>query len=139
MQYEIYPVTYVNLSKGEITFRKNTDGADTSKKVAVVHSNYTSDETPLSFRNFLTFSTSENFTNEFYADNGFYISWITIMSYRQFRGLDMGTNFEYPFADDKRFFIKMDVSGNAYCDGLFGDKRKSLAHDIFNGDWLQKK
>jgi hypothetical protein len=138
-QYEIYPVAYVKLSKGEISFKANSYSADTNKKVAIIHSNYQLDETPLSFRNFLTFSTSENFTHEFYADNAFYISWVSIMSLQQFLGLSGVTDFDYPFADYKRFFISLDNPGDAYCDGLFRDKRKSLAHNIFTGEWLQKK
>ena len=41
---------------------------------------YTLDESPVTFRNFLTFSTTEQFESEFYIDDGFFIQYV-----RQFR------------------------------------------------------
>ncbi len=64
-----------------------------SKTCKVQYDEYWHLNTPLTFRNFLTFSTTEKFESEFYVDNSFYIS-----SVQQLR-LSLFESYE----DDKMF------------------------------------
>lgn len=58
----------------------------TSKKLDVNSRNFTIENTPLEFRNYLTFSTSENFHNQFTVDNAFYIATVSFMQDKVFLG-----------------------------------------------------
>jgi hypothetical protein len=63
---------------------------------------------PLSFRNFLTISTTERFDNEVYIDNGFFVSRISQMKRSDFLGrtqYDHGTIYEMPFKGPSLFYI----------------------------------
>lgn len=52
----------------------------TTEKVSLSCINYNKEETPYSFRSFLTYSTDENFSKESYIDNSFYISNVIVMT-----------------------------------------------------------
>jgi len=54
------------------------------KETKVYMKTYDIENTPLVFRNFLTFSLSEDFNKEFYVDNLFYISEVLEMDQRHF-------------------------------------------------------
>ena len=60
----------------------------------------------LSFRNFLTLSTNENFTNEFYVDNEFKVKTVTMMKENQFRGkYDRQQNAdEFPYRKSSSYY-----------------------------------
>jgi len=92
---------------------KNTK--DTSKTATVFYKIYKEPkESMLVFRNFLTFSTTEDFKTEFYVDNGFYLSKLTEMKTGQFQGKVSRTrdaqnnyvgDYEYPYENGCAFFI----------------------------------
>jgi hypothetical protein len=67
---------------------------------------------PLRFRNFLTFSTSEKFEHEFYIDNEFYVSEVQEMERTHFNGEVTNStgepNYEMPFKDPSSFYINVD-------------------------------
>jgi hypothetical protein len=65
--------------------------------------------TPLAFRNFLTFSTTENFATEFYIDNEFWVSQITLIPEKELAGreetkyqFNMKSNYKKPSAFYKK-------------------------------------
>lgn len=88
---------------------------DTSKRATVSYKLYKEPkESILTFRNFLTFSTTEDFKAEFYVDNGFYLSKITEMKTKQFQGKfnqpkseqnNYLGDYDYPYEDGSGFFI----------------------------------
>lgn len=62
---------------------------------------FSEQESPISFRVFLTLSTKENFEKEFYIDNGFYVSKITEMTGKQFATSD---EYESPYYRQCRYY-----------------------------------
>jgi len=75
----------------------------------VNYENYNQLESPIIFRNFLTFSTSEDFKTEFYVDNSFYVDCIKSFKLK----------FIKLFANPKNFYIttkkkKIDLSDPLY-------------------------
>ena len=79
------------------------DGKTTKVRVAELEGN----NVFLKFRNFLTLSTSENFTNEFYVDNAFNVKTITMMKTNQFRGkYTMQNDYEYPYRKASNFYYE---------------------------------
>ncbi len=94
---------------GNNIFRYND--STTTKKVQLSCINYDKDSSPYFFRSFLTYSTYENFTKEFYIDNSFYVSRITIMPINIFenaRKTDEDPNKEHYniWAEPNSFYIK---------------------------------
>ena len=67
---------------------------DTKKTTVISSKVFTKSNTPLDFRNFITLSFKEDFTNEFFIDNEFFIKEIIALDRRQF------------------FIYKMDKSNN---------------------------
>jgi hypothetical protein len=68
---------------------KTIDTASTFQSGLMTHIKYKAyDETstPLVFRNFMTFSTSDKFDKEFFVDNGFYLAKITELDRKQLAG-----------------------------------------------------
>lgn len=61
------------------------------KKTKIYEKLYSKETSPLIFRNYLTFSFSENFEDEFYVGNEFYVSEVNKMDVR---------HFEYPKRDE---------------------------------------
>lgn len=70
-KFIIYPSSTYSFV-GNHTFHKETIDNNEGKKVEV--ESYSLDESPVRFRNFLTFSTTEDFKAEFYLDNSFYVN-----------------------------------------------------------------
>ena len=58
---------------------------------------------PLFFKNFLVLSYSENFSNEFYIDNQFYISKIIEMSKGFYKGVKINDQYPYPYINKISF------------------------------------
>lgn len=65
---------------------------------------FTQSESPLSFRVFISLSDREDFTNEFYVDNAFYVSRVIEMNKRQF-----ASNWEYesPYFRQTRYYTTL--------------------------------
>lgn len=71
---------------------------DKSRKSTTIYlKSFTKENSPLIFRNFLTFSFSEDFKNEFYIDNEFFVREIEFIDKRHFEG--------YIFVKGKSKFI----------------------------------
>lgn len=68
------------------------------KKNKAFEKKFTKVESPVIFRNFITMSYDENFTDEFYVDNEFYISKVMKLRKRQFE--------DYLYIESKRFYEK---------------------------------
>ncbi|HYG15014.1 MAG TPA: hypothetical protein VEC12_04605 [Bacteroidia bacterium] len=104
--------TGLKAQKVNKTYKKGT----TTVKVK----NYVEDNSPLSFRNFLTLSLKHDFSEEFYVDHKFWVNEITEMPDRQFNGPTVyvteengfvQTGYTYPYAQPNRFYINL-FSGN---------------------------
>jgi hypothetical protein len=101
-QFYILPIPYFNLDvNSELSIEARSDNP--KKKTKVYTKKYSKENSPLIFRNFLTFSFSEDFKNEFYIDNEFYISTIREMDIK---------HFEFYKMQEKGHFIEKDKDGN---------------------------
>ena len=109
-QFYILPISYFKLFPK--TNFENVARKDRPKKTTKIYkADYTKESSPLIFRNFLTFSTTEDFKTEFYVDNEFYVEEILEMD---------KTHFEYARYDEtekKMKFIR-DENGRVI---LFSD------------------
>lgn len=112
-QFYILPVNYYKLDT-KTNFEKFPRNDNPKKKTKVYYAKFTKENSPLVFRNFLTFSVSENFESEFYIDNEFYIEEILEMDKRHFA--------QYHFDETKKgkWYIR-DENGNPI---LFSDFKK---------------
>ena len=69
-------------------------------------------DTPLTFRNFITWSFNDDFRQEHYVDDEFWIKRVTSMTRRQFRGKCLKENqsspcdYEYPFKSASKFYYE---------------------------------
>lgn len=82
-QFYILPVKSVKL-KTTTSFEEVPLRSKPKKMTKIYSSYYSRENSPLTFRNFLTFSVSENFETEFYVDNMFYIAEVLEMDVRHF-------------------------------------------------------
>lgn len=92
-----------------------------NKQTTVFEKEFNLNDTPLIFRNFVTFSYSENFQKEFYVDNEFFISKVTKVPENQFGGYKRKPNSNFyqldengkkivlsPFEKGTSFYIRFD-------------------------------
>lgn len=104
-QFYILPIEFFPLST-ETNFKEVPRKDKPKKKTKIYEKTYSIENSPLIFRNFLTFSFTENFENEFYVDNEFHVK-----SIKEMNRLD----FEYVKKDESyksgKFYIK-DENGN---------------------------
>ena len=91
-KFTLYPKSYYTF-QGEPGVKEQI--LDSKKRCKIQFENYEPKDSPLTFRNFLTFSTSENFTTEFYLDNSFYVC-----SIKKFK-----SKFLNKFQSPKAFYI----------------------------------
>lgn len=88
------------------------------KMSKVKYLDYSAQTSPISFRNFLTLSTSDKFDNQIYIDNGFYICKISEMSRDVFYGSagygDGNGGYSMPFKSSQGFYIN---TGNPHTAG----------------------
>lgn len=70
-----------------------------NKSVSAKQQDYSQDNTSVSFRNFITISTTENFEKEYYIDNSFYVSNIVQISTKDF------DTDKQPFKNPQWFYI----------------------------------
>lgn len=111
-QFYIIPKSFTVLDK-KGPYKDVLLKEDSQKTTKVYYKEFSKDETPRAFRNFLTFSLTEDFTQEFYVDNEFYISKILEMERRNF----YGNRARYtrpkegsevlPFKDDRYFYVNV--------------------------------
>lgn len=82
-QFYILPINFFKLdTKTDFDEVPRKDKPKESTKL--YKATFTKEESPLVFRNFLTFSFSEDFESEFYVDNEFYIQQVLEMDSRHF-------------------------------------------------------
>ena len=118
-QFYLLPITYYDLKfdSKSITTQRNDDP---SKQTVVYYQDFTYDNTPLRFRNYLSFSFSENSQQFFYVDNEFYLISVKEMEYRHHRGKIIGTDeagndiYEKPFKKQTSFYIKISNENALY-------------------------
>lgn len=80
---------------------------DGKKTNPINYNEYSADNTPLKFRNFLSISTTENFVNESYIDNAFYVGVIYDLTEKDFYWFrDKKGIVNWSLSDSKWFFVK---------------------------------
>ncbi len=82
------------------------------KQTKIKVKDFSKDDSPISFRNFITWSTTEDFKEERYVDNVFYVSNVVSMEPNHFWGKVPPLEYHYdpslqpPFAQPDRFYLK---------------------------------
>lgn len=113
-QFYILPINFFKLDL-QAPYKEVSRNDEPKKKTKVYEKSYSKDTSPLIFRNFLTFSFSENFENEFYIDNEFYISDIKEMDRRHFEynKKDLGIKFQFAeFRKETSFYLYIPKQGS---------------------------
>jgi hypothetical protein len=73
--------------KNNFESRKESRFDNPKKKTTIFYKTFTKENSPLIFRNFLTFSFSEDFKDEFYVDNEFFVNEVDMIDKRHFERL----------------------------------------------------
>lgn len=85
--------------------------SNSNKATPITYVEFDESDSPLTFRNFLSISTTENFQKEEYIDNGFYVSRISQIKMSDFLGSahyddKMGkTIYQMPFKGPSLFYL----------------------------------
>jgi hypothetical protein len=82
-QFYILPINFFKLET-KTGFDEVPRKDKPKKKTKLYKATFTKEKSPLVFRNFLTFSLSEDFATEFYVDNEFYIQQVLEMDMTNF-------------------------------------------------------
>ena len=82
-KFYIFPINFFELDT-KTPYKEVPRKDKPKKKTKIYEKSFSKENSPLIFRNFLTFSFSEYFEDEFYVDNEFYISDIKEMDRRHF-------------------------------------------------------
>ena len=85
-QFFILPISFYKIDT-KSGFEEVPRNDKPKKMTKVYKADFTKENSPLVFRNFLTFSTTENSETEFYIDNEFYIDEVLEMDRRHFEQL----------------------------------------------------
>jgi len=100
----IISLNYINM-KNAIKANETKTDIKNPKTIKILKKNFNDFSSPYKFRNFLTFSLSENFTNEFYINNNFYIVEIKEMKKSQFKG-KLSNNYENsPYKQPNKYYL----------------------------------
>lgn len=75
------------------------------KQTKIYIVDYSKESSPLVFRNFLAFSLTEDFKEEFYVDNEFYISSVLEMESNHFMQYD--GDWHFPMRKENSFYVDM--------------------------------
>jgi len=106
-----YPLVSSHYSKWGKDYTQKTEPRTDNPKVNTTISSkqFTKENSPWDFRNYLTFSFNENFSNQFSIDNEYYVKAISVMDVKQFwdsipqNGNSPTTRFE----KSKDFYVKV--------------------------------
>lgn len=114
-QFYLLPIQYFNFDEDNLTEKVVQRNDLPNKNTVMYEESFSVNESPLIFRNFLAFTTSESSNNFFYSDNEFFLSQATEMKYSHFKGKSFTTEnnhigFEYPFRKGSSFFLKINRS-----------------------------
>lgn len=117
-QFSLFPIKELKIKDYRTVEKQSL--LNSSKKTIVFEKSISKEESPLVFRNFISLSYNENFVNEFYVDNEFYVSKVTKVKSEQFEGFLRKENSSFyqkdedgkyihlrPFKDEKSFYIKL--------------------------------
>lgn len=117
-QFSLLPIRELKVKDYQI--RQKQSITNKSKTVKVFEKSISKEDSPLVFRNFITLSYNENFTNEFYVDNEFYVSKVIKLNSDQFENMARKENSSFverdengrlikisPYRDEKAFYIKI--------------------------------
>jgi hypothetical protein len=82
-----------------------------NEKTTIYVQNYSQNNSPIRFRNYLSLSFDENFQHVFRVDNEFFVSSIEEMDSGHFLGKNMGDsyhlNYQYPFRKNTSFYFSV--------------------------------
>ena len=80
------PLAYSHYTKWGTDYTQKTEARNDNPKAHTTISSkqFTKENSPWNFRNYLTFSFNENFSNEFSVENEYYVKTISAMDVRQF-------------------------------------------------------
>ncbi len=82
-QFYLLPTTYLKIPEKNYHTEKLNDIHNPNKEIAILAKEFDKTDSPLIFRNFITFSYSDKFETEFYLDNEFFISKVIKIDKRQ--------------------------------------------------------
>jgi hypothetical protein len=82
-QFYLTPKSFIKIPVNSYRIEKIPAFNDPEKQATLYVKDFQKDESPLVFRNFITFSFSDKFDQEFYLDHEFYISRVTKMEKKQ--------------------------------------------------------
>lgn len=107
-QFYLLPIDFFELDT-KTDFNEVPRNDNPNKNTKVYKATFSKESSPLVFRNFLTFSLSEDFKTEFYVDNEFYINEILEMDQRHFEKfkLDDSKNGKWYVRDEEGNPIKV--------------------------------
>lgn len=105
VQQKLFPYTKTAVTKSGLKKTLvNYKGENTGP---ITYNEYNSSNTPLNFRNFLTISTTENFANESYLDNAFYVGRIYDLPGKDFYFFrDKKGDIYWTLSSPNWFFVK---------------------------------
>ena len=114
-QFVVFPNGTLRLpGTAEIVQEKSKTNPSSKKPVPVSVFNYSAEQSPLQFRNYLTFSTDKDFKNEFHIDTKFWASDVRIIPKEQITGImvqqyDGSYSVAQPFNKPDSFYIPVPV------------------------------
>lgn len=112
-QFYLLPVNQCELSVDcpSIIVPRNDDS---TKQTTVYGYDYSESNSPLKFRNYLAFSTSQGSKDFFFVDNGFYLASVKEMDMRHYKGAKKPSaststpaNYEYPYKKNTSFYLNL--------------------------------
>ncbi|MGM0582659.1 MAG: hypothetical protein ACQETL_18425 [Bacteroidota bacterium] len=105
-KFLIVPEQFFNIEEYGNVEETKLNGSD--EKMTEIHvSDFNEQESPITFRNFITFSFTETFEEEFYLDDEFYISSIKKMDYKHFKYKEdfFSETFIRPYKSPSKFYL----------------------------------
>ncbi len=91
-EYSINNAAYYFMNPSTTQIETTTNESNPSKMATIYKESLTEDSSPIHLTNFLTLSTKENFENEWFIENKFFLSEVSEMELSHFRGKSMGTD-----------------------------------------------
>lgn len=115
-QFKLLPIKELKVKNYNSIVIPNLNNKE--KMENALKKNFSKNESPLVFRNFITMSYNENFTTEFYVDNEFYVSKVTKLKSNQFEAIKRKENSAFfeksedgkllkinPYKSEKSFYV----------------------------------
>lgn len=114
-QFVIYPTKHFKF-KSKKKFKKVPRNDNPKKETKIYELSFSKKHSPLIFRNFITFSFTEDFETEFYIDNEFHISKVTEMNRKHFEQVQRNEDGDYLYKRGNPHPIKISKfkNGNSF-------------------------